>query len=302
MMGPSCEVQTFTKADTKDKYRDDLPYEDDDDWWESCKLHTWYDGDGTNRIVNDDNRFAEFEECFEGADNCWFLDSTHILFLIVGVMLVFPLILGMIISNSCASFFHMLKSFIPFYMMVPMIVSWFGAYSFARTWDLSWGNRPSDQMEDIDQKKKMAVQNKFKRCGANITVAVVIMNMAVFIMSTIDSIRLNEYILWGIGVMVIYEMVFSFLFFLWNRFKWIGWLCERCCMYCCPKSDEEEEEGSEDSEYMEEEEVILEQMRGEDGCCSCCRKKRPDMMANQSFGSLAPPFPAGAGAQPFIVN
>ena len=69
-----------------------------------------------------------------------------LLFAIYGTMLM-PFVLAL---HSPKSFFAMLICFIPYYLFLPTLVAYFGAYSFARLDDLSWGNRQSvgDQTEE----------------------------------------------------------------------------------------------------------------------------------------------------------
>src|SRR3989338_803542 len=50
----------------------------------------------------------------------------------------------------------MLLTIIPFYLFLPTLVAWFGAYSFARFHDLKWGNRPSNQMKDSRHQEELA--------------------------------------------------------------------------------------------------------------------------------------------------
>jgi cellulose synthase/poly-beta-1,6-N-acetylglucosamine synthase-like glycosyltransferase len=55
-----------------------------------------------------------------------------------------PFILAFI--NSPVSCFHMIRTVIPFILLLPIMTAYFGAYSFSRLHDLTWGSRPSDAM------------------------------------------------------------------------------------------------------------------------------------------------------------
>eukprot|EP01134_Creolimax_fragrantissima_P000329 CFRG0329T1 len=63
--------------------------------------------------------------------------------LVLATMAV-PFILSLL--NSITSFLNMCVSFPAYLLFLPTFVGWFGAYAFARTWDLTWGNRPSDSI------------------------------------------------------------------------------------------------------------------------------------------------------------
>ena len=62
---------------------------------------------------------------------------------IVIVILVFPMLIAFI-ADGRHSIFLMIRSVVPYYIVLPMVVGFFSAYSFSRCWDLTWGNRPSE--------------------------------------------------------------------------------------------------------------------------------------------------------------
>jgi hypothetical protein len=65
------------------------------------------------------------------------------------IVLVFVVPLALSLMHSPSSFVLMLRSLVPYYLFLPMLVGFFGAYSFARCWDLSWGNRPTGSIFEI---------------------------------------------------------------------------------------------------------------------------------------------------------
>jgi cellulose synthase/poly-beta-1,6-N-acetylglucosamine synthase-like glycosyltransferase len=68
---------------------------------------------------------------------------TEISLIAIGIFLsslIFPLLLALL--HDLEVFMLMLFNFIPFFFFLPTFVPWFSSYSLARTWDLSWGNRP----------------------------------------------------------------------------------------------------------------------------------------------------------------
>eukprot|EP00941_MAST-03F_sp_MAST-3F-sp1_P003302 g3302.t1 len=56
--------------------------------------------------------------------------------------ILFPLI-NTLLSLNLYGFWLMITSFVPYYLFLPTLIGWFGAYSLARSHDLKWGNRPS---------------------------------------------------------------------------------------------------------------------------------------------------------------
>jgi hypothetical protein len=66
----------------------------------------------------------------------------NILFYVVLTVMFSPLIVSLA-ALDLESCWLMIKSMIPFYLFLPTLVAWFGSYSFARLWDLTWGNRPT---------------------------------------------------------------------------------------------------------------------------------------------------------------
>merc|ERR1712048_1325719 len=70
--------------------------------------------------------------------------------------------------------------------------------------------------------------------GANITVAVVLLNIATY-MATRGNQMIQMVLLYTLTSIVVYEMVLSFIYFSATRFGLIKWFCRRCAMDCCSK-------------------------------------------------------------------
>eukprot|EP01094_Clydonella_sp_ATCC50884_P021662 TRINITY_DN4818_c0_g1_i1.p1 TRINITY_DN4818_c0_g1~~TRINITY_DN4818_c0_g1_i1.p1 ORF type:complete len:1253 (+),score=304.11 TRINITY_DN4818_c0_g1_i1:1139-4897(+) len=66
----------------------------------------------------------------------------------------------------------LIGSVIPFYLFLPTMVAWFSAYSFARFWDLSWGNRPSAAAASAETDK-----SKHYNTSYTITTMIVCVNL-----------------------------------------------------------------------------------------------------------------------------
>ena len=92
-----------------------------------------------------------------------------LLFFLVFIMLF---INGSLISNRFGSTKYMIKSWWIYYGFLPMITCGFAAYSYARFWDLSWGNRP-DSKNDISHLKYKA---RFLRRSRQILIVIILLN------------------------------------------------------------------------------------------------------------------------------
>ena len=75
-------------------------------------------------------------------------------------MLALPVILTLVRPASCLL---TIKTTLFFYAVIPLFVAFFPAYSFARCNDLSWGNRPADQMGDVDVEERKRIEHRFTR-------------------------------------------------------------------------------------------------------------------------------------------
>jgi len=84
---------------------------------------------------------------------------TYYLFILVLVCTLFPILNSLFTGGG--SLYFMLRTILPFYLFLPTLVSSFGAYPFARTFDLSWGNRPPSELKRdafVDNATKLAIE------------------------------------------------------------------------------------------------------------------------------------------------
>lgn len=115
---------------------------------------------------------------------------------------------------------YMILSSLQFYTFLPTLIAWFGAYSFARIFDTSWGNRPSNQMNDIrDKEMRQLVENDFRRTSHTITTSIVFINIVLALF-----LELNAYNTQAIALTVLFTFAFitlhlalSVLYVLWYR-------------------------------------------------------------------------------------
>lgn len=89
--------------------------------------------------------------------------STNWLLVISYSVMLLPQIFNF---NSPRSILRSTRSFIPFCLFLPMLISWFSSYAAARFWDVSWGNRPSQAVET--HASSLSMDNKLKIVKAKI--------------------------------------------------------------------------------------------------------------------------------------
>ena len=119
-----------------------------------------------------------------------------------------PFVLALMLSGRGHSFMFMLKSFISYQLFLPMLVSWFGAYSFARVWDLSWGNRPSSELNDVTEEQRNFMVTKFKEKNMKIIIGLLIVNLLVFFIPL-----QGQFVIMGLFLGIAsYQMFFSTIF------------------------------------------------------------------------------------------
>lgn len=83
-----------------------------------------------------------------------------------------PFAIALILSGKGHSFMYMIKSCIPYFLFMHMLIAWFGSYSYSRTWDLSWRNRPANELNDISEKDRKFIIKKFKEKSMIIIVVI----------------------------------------------------------------------------------------------------------------------------------
>lgn len=115
-----------------------------------------------------------------------------------------PLVIAFL--HSLKSFAFMLISVIPYYLMLPMMVAWFSAYAFARTWDLTWGNRPASAEHTShggSAANKVNIEKELKAKAMTVAVFVVIANL-VFIL-VVEQIQHETF-----AILILASFIFTF--------------------------------------------------------------------------------------------
>ncbi len=130
-----------------------------------------------------------------------------IVYLALGVLIT-PFILALMLSGKGHSFMYMLQSFIPYILFLPLMIGWFGSYAYARTWDLTWGNRPSSELSNVTEEQKNIMMTKFKEKSIRIIIALVILNIVVFFIPLEGQFILMSCFF----ALALYQMFFSFIY------------------------------------------------------------------------------------------
>jgi cellulose synthase/poly-beta-1,6-N-acetylglucosamine synthase-like glycosyltransferase len=123
-------------------------------------------------------------------------------------VIIFPFIVALSLSGRGHSFMYMLKSFIQYTLFVPLMVAWFGSYAYSRTWDLSWGNRPATELNDIAPEQRDIMVTKFKEKSIYIILILIVCNIAIFFV----PLQGQLYFMAVFFVIALYQMILSFIF------------------------------------------------------------------------------------------
>jgi len=150
-------------------------------------------------------------------------------------IVVFPWILGFIDGLPWMTVtFQMIKSCWAFYLYLPTMVSTFSFYAFARTWDLTWGNRPSTDVSYLQRGLTAQDKEKFKeriRAAGQNNLAKLLLANVVLILAGIAYTSQNNQIQTLILAIIIFvapiiQMIFSIIYYVYY------WICVKCRPRC----------------------------------------------------------------------
>ncbi|XWV24676.1 hypothetical protein QJ856_gp1107 [Tupanvirus deep ocean] len=146
-----------------------------------------------------------------------------------------PFVVSLLLSGKGHSFLFMIKSFVSYYMFLPMLISWFGSYSYARLWDLSWGNRPASEMDSVSANTKEKMIKKFKITNRKLLFFLVVINIALFMVPLEGQLI----IMCTFFALAAYQLTLSIIFCLIKllyKFQFMIKKCGICCKSCCRKT------------------------------------------------------------------
>ena len=135
------------------------------------------------------------------------VSKNPILYMALAVFIV-PFFLALCLSGRGHSFMFMIKSFFAYIFFIPLLIGWFGSYAYARTWDLTWGNRPANELNDVTEEQKKIMVTKFKEKSIRIILVIFAVNIGIFFVPL-------EGQLWFMGAffaIALYQMFLSFIY------------------------------------------------------------------------------------------
>lgn len=150
--------------------------------------------------------------------------SKNIVLYLALAVLFMPYLLALLLSGKGHSFMYMIKSSIAYLLFMQMMISWFGSYSYSRTWDLTWGNRPSSELTDVSVEKKTIMIKKFKQKSIRIIFFLILLNFGIFFFPLNAQLGLMSIFF----VIALFQMFFSLIFCLYKIFYKIHMLFNRC--------------------------------------------------------------------------
>merc|ERR1719461_2804781 len=133
--------------------------------------------------------------------------SSKMLVLAAVAYWIFPLILTLPVIGAAMNFtpaLNMITAFPYFIMMLPLFVTFFGAYAVSRLWDLSWGNRASED----EEKRRAGEMARLKHSVAPCVCLVMFLNLVAYQLTFEVKLKMCL-VFFGIGFL---QMFFSFLY------------------------------------------------------------------------------------------
>lgn len=153
-----------------------------------------------------------------------FLKGGNPLLWLIAIVFIVPFILAFMLSLRGHSVINMIKAFIPYVLFLHMLISWFGSYSYSRTWDLTWGNRPSGESEG-DKDKREEMKKKYQDQGKQIAFWIFCLNIFIYLIPR--EWKLN--ILSVFFICVLIQMGFSVLYMLTQFPRKLKYIYLKCC-------------------------------------------------------------------------
>ncbi len=118
--------------------------------------------------------------------------ANNTIYFMVGIGLL-SLLNSLLISGRFHSTYYIIKS-IPFYLLFShMFISCFGAYSFSRIWDLSWGNRPDGMTISYNTRQEIVAITKLLKSKSTLCIWIILLlNSVVYFSNIFSSVDLKR--------------------------------------------------------------------------------------------------------------
>jgi len=161
--------------------------------------------------------------------------------------MLLPIINSVLISGRFHSLWYMIKSALPYFIFLPTLVSVFGSYSYSRTWDMTWGNRPNANHEKDEKNKEF-----FKFQSKIIIMIIIIICIFTYSIPTNFSI----YILFFIFSLIILQSLLSFVYLITFIPTKLKYVYEKCRVNVTMKMiDQKDIEQNQSNEIIEEDNI-----------------------------------------------
>lgn len=182
--------------------------------------------------------FYGFKSLHDEGKLTWFAHGKVTIFDIV-ILLILSSMAGpalIAILHSPTSFYYMITSIFQFYLFLPTMVAYVGAFAISRTWDLSWGNRPtveSSLQGSLSIHHRRKINEDIRKKGKQIAYASLVINLAI-IASTLmltsyrdNSVVVLAFLIFSWGAI---QMIFSIIYFL---LRIVRLILRNLSKFCC---------------------------------------------------------------------
>ena len=160
-----------------------------------------------------------------------FSGSTSPIFYMAAAVFILPFIIAIALSGRTHSFMYMIKSVVPYMLLLPLLVGWFGAYAYARPWDLSWGNRPLGELVAAMIDIRDAMTNRFKKTSAMLIVGLIVVNAVIFSLPLAAQLYLMS-LFFGIALtQMFFSLIYCAISWIFKLKMFLRYCKKKCC--CC---------------------------------------------------------------------
>jgi len=136
-------------------------------------------------------------------------EEYDVVFWMILASYLLPVLASFFVSMYGASFKLMVQSMFHFYLFLPTMTAWMTSYSFCRTHDLSWGNRPSsDDFETLTDRKAAAKRAEIKAHATGLTLLMVGGNFVLFMCPQQILLLFTMFLF----IIILMEMVLSLVY------------------------------------------------------------------------------------------
>uniref|UniRef100_A0A0G4I6F6 chitin synthase n=1 Tax=Chromera velia CCMP2878 TaxID=1169474 RepID=A0A0G4I6F6_9ALVE len=131
-----------------------------------------------------------------------------------------------LLTSSLESFCRVMLNIVQYILCLPLTINYFAVYAFARTSDLSWGNRPAAKREEEGEAaaEERKLKKQFHRIGVSIAMGVLFLNLGAFAGLLLNDVARYIIFLFA-GFTAVLPVTGTLIFNLWRLFIHM----KRCC-------------------------------------------------------------------------